>query len=73
MEEVTAGPEGSEFVLLTHNPPVLCTGFEGSVASAVASHLFDFADASDEAKGCLCTARVQYLCTSGGLASRNTD
>ena len=37
------GEEGSTFVIHTPNPPVLCTGFEGSVAAA-ASHLFEFAD-----------------------------
>ena len=29
-----AGAEGSELVVHTAQPPVLCTGFEGSVASA---------------------------------------
>ena len=47
-----AGAEGSELVLHTAQPPVLCTGFEGSVASS-ARHLFHLADESDEAKGCL--------------------
>lgn len=47
-----AGTEGSELVVHTAEPPVLCTGFEGSVASA-ASHLFNLADDSEEAKGCL--------------------
>ena len=49
------GAEGSELVVHTTQPPVLCTGFEGSVASA-ASHLFSLADKSDEAKGCLAGA-----------------
>jgi putative flavoprotein involved in K+ transport len=44
--------EGSELTVHTSQPPVLCTGFKGSVASA-ASHLFNLADESDEAKGCL--------------------
>ena len=48
-------PEGSEVVVHTPQAPVLCTGFEGSVASA-AGDLFDLAEASDEAKGCLCGA-----------------
>ena len=39
----------------TAHPPVLCTGFEGSVAAS-ASELFEFAGADDEAKGCLCNA-----------------
>lgn len=43
------GQEGSTFVIHTPNPPVLCTGFEGSVAAA-ASHLFDFADEKGEFK-----------------------
>ena len=50
-----AGAEGTEVVVHTPQPPVLCTGFEGSVASA-ARDLFDFADESDEATGCLCGA-----------------
>mmetsp|Transcript_29473 Transcript_29473/g.78293 ORF Transcript_29473/g.78293 Transcript_29473/m.78293 type:complete len:496 (+) Transcript_29473:121-1608(+) len=50
-----AGAEGSELVVHTAQPPVLCTGFEGSVASA-ARHLFNLADESDEAKGCLAGA-----------------
>lgn len=50
------GPEGSELVVHTAQPPVLCTGFEGSVASA-ARHLFNLADDSDvKAKGCLAGA-----------------
>ena len=50
-----ARAEGSELVIHTTQPPVLCTGFEGSVASA-ANHLFSFAGPSDEAKGCLAGA-----------------
>ena len=50
-----AGAEGSELVVHTPQPPVLATGFQGSVAAA-ASHLFDMASASDEAKGCLAGA-----------------
>ena len=49
------GVEGAELVLHTPQPPVLCTGFEGSV-KASARHLFDLADESDEAKGCLAGA-----------------
>ena len=52
-----AGVEGSELVVHTKHPPVLCTGFEGSVASA-APHLFNLAEESDEAKGCLCGAAL---------------
>merc|ERR1719291_219379 len=44
--------EGARLVKHTAQPPVLCTGFEGSVAAA-ARHLFDFAGESDSAKGCL--------------------
>mmetsp|Transcript_16992 Transcript_16992/g.49272 ORF Transcript_16992/g.49272 Transcript_16992/m.49272 type:complete len:584 (-) Transcript_16992:86-1837(-) len=51
------GAEGSEVVVHTAQPPVLCTGFEGSVAS-VARNLFAFADEADEAKGCLCGAAM---------------
>ena len=47
------GAEGSELVVHTAQPPVLCTGFEGSVA-AVAQNLFDLADGSG--KGCLAGA-----------------
>ena len=50
-----AGAEGSELVVHTAQPPVLCTGFQGSVASS-ASHLFDLADGSNGAKGCLAGA-----------------
>ena len=47
--------EGSELVVHTAQPPVLCAGFQGSVASS-ARHLFDLADGSDGAKGCLAGA-----------------
>ena len=52
-----AGAEGSELMVHTAQPPVLCTGFEGSVAS-VARNLFDLAGAGSEveAKGCLAGA-----------------
>ena len=50
-----AGAEGSELVVHTAQPPVLCTGFQGSVASS-ASHLFELADGSNGAKGCLAGA-----------------
>ena len=50
-----AGAEGSELVVHTAQPPVLCTGFEGSVAS-VARNLFDLAGESEVAKGCLAGA-----------------
>ena len=50
----TAGADGDELVLHTAQPPVLCTGFHGSVASA-ASHLFNL-ESSDAAKGCLAGA-----------------
>ena len=50
-----AGAEGSELVVHTAQPPILCTGFEGSVA-CVARNLFDLADSSEEAKGCLAGA-----------------
>ena len=49
------GAVGSELVVHTAQPPVLCTGFQGSVASS-ASHLFDLADGSNGAKGCLAGA-----------------
>lgn len=49
------GAEGSELVVHTAQPPVLCTGFAGSVAS-MARNLFDFSDGSAEAKGCLAGA-----------------
>ena len=45
----------TELVVHTTQPPVLCTGFEGSVACS-APHLFDLAEDSDEAKGCLAGA-----------------
>ena len=49
----TPSAEGSTIVLHTPNPPVLCTGFVGSVAAA-AGHLFKFAgDGDTERKGCL--------------------
>lgn len=43
------GKEGSTIVLHTPNPPVLCTGFVGSVAAA-ASHLFDFSEGGEDEK-----------------------
>ena len=46
---------GDELVVHTPQPPVLCTGFEGSVAFA-ARHLFDLASESEELKGCLAGA-----------------
>ena len=46
-------PLGTELVVHTSQPPVLCTGFQGTIASA-AKDLFDFAD--DNAKGCLAGA-----------------
>ena len=47
------GTEGDTLVMHTPNPPILCTGFVGSVAAA-ASHLFEFADGEDvDKKGCL--------------------
>ena len=42
----------------TAQPPVLCTGFEGSVAS-VARNLFDLAGESEVAKGCLAGAPLR--------------
>ena len=48
-----AGVEGSELVVHTPQPPVLCTGFEGSVAAS-ARDLFHLADES--APGCLAGA-----------------
>ena len=54
--EVAAGAEGSELVMHTPHPPLLCTGFEGSVAAS-ASHLFNMGEGMTEAaKGCLCGA-----------------
>ena len=47
------GAEGSELVVHTAQPPVLCTGFEGSVA-AIGRDLFDLAD--DSGTGCLAGA-----------------
>jgi len=52
-DSTTAGAEGNELVVHTAQPPVLCTGFVGSVAAA-APHLFNLADES--AKGCLAGA-----------------
>jgi len=46
------GEPGSTLVLHTANPPVLATGFQGSVVAA-ASHLFAFADDNHARKGCL--------------------
>mmetsp|Transcript_291 Transcript_291/g.643 ORF Transcript_291/g.643 Transcript_291/m.643 type:complete len:604 (-) Transcript_291:145-1956(-) len=48
----TPGKPGSALVLHTPHPPVLCTGFEGSVAAA-ARHLFTFADENHPRRGCL--------------------
>ena len=56
-----AGAEGEELVVHTPQPPVLCTGFVGSVASvaSAARPLFEFAEEADEqASGCLCGAAM---------------
>ena len=45
--------EGAELVVHTAHPPVLCTGFEGSVA-AIGRDLFDLAD--DSGTGCIAGA-----------------
>jgi len=47
------GAAGSELVVHTNQPPVLCTGFEGSVA-AIGRDLFDLAD--DSGTGCIAGA-----------------
>jgi hypothetical protein len=54
-EGTPAGAEGIELVVHTAHPPVLCTGFVGSVAAS-ARHLFKLADETDGAKGCLAGA-----------------
>ena len=46
------GSEDDAVVVHTPQPPVLCTGFDGSV-SFMARNLFDLADDSMEKKGCL--------------------
>ena len=45
------GDEGKELVVHTAQPPILATGFEGSVAAA-APDLFHLADDADVASGC---------------------
>ena len=50
--EEAQGEVGSTIVLHTPNSPILCTGFEGSVAAS-ASHLFDFTVDIDKKGGCL--------------------
>ena len=50
LQRQPAGEEGSVFVLHTPNPPILCTGFEGSAAT---SSLFEFPDDTHPHKGCL--------------------
>ena len=45
------GDEGNELVVHTAQPPILATGFEGSVAAA-APDLFHLADDADVASGC---------------------
>ena len=52
---IASAPAGTEVVVHTAQPPVLCTGFEGSVASA-AKDLFNFA--VDKAR-----AAPPYSCT----------
>jgi len=49
-QEEPAGKPGSIVTLFTKQPPILCTGFEGSVAAA-AGHLFDFHDSNGQG-GC---------------------
>merc|ERR1719491_890753 len=51
VETEKTGEEDSILVIQTKHAPVLCTGFEGSVAAS-ASHLFEFPD-KNEKKGCL--------------------
>ncbi|CAN0074243.1 unnamed protein product [Discosporangium mesarthrocarpum] len=46
------GEPGTTITLHTPNPPILATGFEGSVRAA-ASHLFAFADENHKRAGCL--------------------
>jgi len=46
------GEKDSIVTFHTKHPPILCTGFEGSVA-AQASHLFEFPDPDSENKGCI--------------------
>jgi hypothetical protein len=41
------GTKGDTIVLHTNHPPILCTGFEGSVAAS-AGHLFDFNNAGKD-------------------------
>ena len=53
MVDFGTGAAGEELVVHTTQPPVLATGFEGSVA-AVARNLFDLAD--EEGSGCLAGA-----------------
>ena len=50
-----AREEGATLVLHTDRPPVLCTGFAGSVRAA-AGHLFEFADEEARKGGCLAGA-----------------
>lgn len=53
IEMEDAGEEDDILVLQTPNPPILCTGFEGSVA-AEADNLFNFPSPADQqAKGCI--------------------
>ena len=54
-EAIAPGAEGTELVVHTAQPPILATGFVGSVAAS-ARHLFNLADESDAAKGCLAGA-----------------
>jgi hypothetical protein len=46
------GERDSILKIHTKQPPILCTGFVGSVA-AQASHLFDFPDPESAGKGCI--------------------
>ena len=56
LEANAMAPAGKKLVVRTPQPPILATGFQGSV-SAAASHLFNLADEKDEAEsGCLCRA-----------------
>ncbi len=53
-ENVETGEEGAEIELYTPQPPLLCTGFEGSVALGAVKELFEFSDGDGE--GCAADA-----------------
>ena len=57
----SASPEGTEVTLRTPQPPVLCAGFEGSIAVGVVKDLFEWGKTAEEGGGDGCMAGSPLL------------